>query len=202
MGKRVTTHSGSTQASRGPAESPVHRVSREALVSSAWAGQAGNDLPRGSDSPRPRSSTSQPAGAEARKCAREFLQVGPRSPSARRAEGTGPPAQPRPAPSAAPPGLGRRCTRAAAATYPTCCCSCSCCCCRRGRCCCCGSEAVFSRAVNQAEAARSHPRAPRRRAERRPGRSVARPAGAARRAGPRTPGVPGARGPWSAWPRG
>lgn len=115
---------------------------------------------------------------------------GGRAPNSRPRGGDRPPPQPGtvpPAPSAAPRGPGRRRRSPAAATYPTCCCSCSRCCCRRGRCCCCGSEAVFSRAVNQAEPGPAPtPRAPPRRDQRRPGRSVARAGGG---------GARGCRGP-------
>ena len=115
---------------------------------------------------------------------------GGRAPNSRPRGGDRPPPQPGtvpPAPSAAPCGPGRRRRSPAAATYPTCCCSCSRCCCRRGRCCCCGSEAVFSRAVNQAEPGPAPtPRAPPRRDQRRPGRSVARAGGG---------GARGCRGP-------
>lgn len=46
MGKRVITHSGSTHAFKGPAETPVHRVRGKALISFARAGQAGKDAAR------------------------------------------------------------------------------------------------------------------------------------------------------------
>lgn len=131
---------------------------------------------------------------------------GRRRNSPRRGE-DGTPPQPgtaRPAPSAAPPGPGRRRRSPAAATYPTCCCSCSRCCCRRGRCYCCGSEAVFSRAVNQAKPGPAPtPRAPSRGDPRRPGRSVAGAAHAAAGdpgARERTPGERGA-GPGAPRPR-
>lgn len=121
--------------------------------------------------PRPSSSACQPAGARVNTCAHECPQAGAEMPSSPPWCGTGPAAQPGRPPLPHPLG------RAAGADahlpdlllqllLPP------------RRCYCCGNEAVFSRAVNQAERACSHPpRTPAPGPKRLPGRSVARASG-------------------------
>lgn len=151
-GKWVISQSGSMQAFKGPAETPEYRVSRKALISSAWAGQARTLTPVSRLSPPP--PCSLPARGYQSGSVRTGVHAGggreAQLPAAvRKQDLLSSPGRP---PSTAPTGLGHSRRRPAAATYPTCCCTCSrCCCCRCGRCYCCGSEAVFSRAVNHDE---------------------------------------------------
>lgn len=152
----------------------------------------------GPGSPHPSSSACQPAGARVDTCAHECPQAGAEMPSSPPWCGTGPAAQP------GRPLLLRPLGRAAGADahlpdlllqllLPP------------RRCYCCGNEAVFSRAVNQAEPACSHPpRTPAPGPKRLPGRSVARASGGGVRGG-RDPARGQSfrlRGPGPPWSRG
>lgn len=178
MGKPVLTHPGSAQGFKGPEGAPVHRVGRQVLISSALIGAGWKGVCLGGPgSPHPSSSSCQPAGARVDTCAHECPQAGAEMPSSPPWCGTGPAAQP------GRPLLLRPLGRAAGADahlpdlllqllLPP------------RRCYCCGNEAVFSRAVNQAEPACSHPpRTPAPGPKRLPGRSVARASGGGVRGG-------------------
>lgn len=91
MGKWVITHSGSTQGFNGPEEAPVHSVGGQALISSAYAGQAGNDCASGVPAlPAPAPQRASPSVPEWIHAHTSSRRRGPRSPTPRRGTGTGP----------------------------------------------------------------------------------------------------------------
>ena len=154
MGKPVLKHPGSAPRFQGRSGGPSSR-GWQTNPNFLCLKRRRQEL---SGSPRPSSCACQPAGAREDRCAHECPQAGPRCPAPRR--GAGRDLLPSPdGPLCRAPWAG---PRAQMPTYPTCCCSC---CCRHDGAAAAGTEAVFSRAVNQAERACSHPRAPPRRAQ-------------------------------------